>query len=90
MNLPEAIGLVAQRQDLQSEQMREVMTMIMTGEATPAQIGGFLVGIIENLAGTYLGEVGAELKLSIALVLIILVLVVKPEGLLGRKIVQRV
>ena len=55
-----------------------------------AVIGGFLVGIIENLAGTYLGEVGAELKLSIALVLIILVLVVKPEGLLGRKIVQRV
>lgn len=55
-----------------------------------AVIGGFLVGIIENLAGTYLGHVGAELKLSIALVLIILVLVVKPEGLLGRKIVQRV
>ena len=51
---------------------------------------GFLVGVIENLAGTYLGHVGAELKLSIALVVIILVLVVKPEGLLGRKIVQRV
>lgn len=55
-----------------------------------AVIGGFLVGIIENLAGTYLGEIGAELKLTIALVIIILVLVVKPEGLLGRKIVQRV
>ncbi len=55
-----------------------------------AVIGGFMVGIVENLAGTYLGEIGAELKLSIALVLIILVLVVKPEGLLGRKIVQRV
>lgn len=55
-----------------------------------AVIGGFLVGIIENLAGTYLGQVGAELKLSIALVVIIIVLVVKPEGLLGRKIVQRV
>ena len=55
-----------------------------------AVIGGFLVGVIENLAGTYLGEIGAELKLSIALVLIILVLVIKPEGLLGRKIVQRV
>lgn len=55
-----------------------------------AVIGGFLVGIIENLAGTYLGEIGAELKLSIALVLIILVLVIRPQGLLGRKIVQRV
>jgi branched-chain amino acid transport system permease protein len=65
---------------------------VLGGLTSPlgAVIGGFLVGIIENLAGTYLGEVGAELKLSIALVLIILVLVVKPEGLLGRKIEQRV
>ncbi|WP_158970480.1 branched-chain amino acid ABC transporter permease [Chachezhania sediminis] len=55
-----------------------------------AVVGGFLVGIIENLAGTYLGDVGAELKLSIALALIIVVLVMKPEGLFGRKIVQRV
>jgi branched-chain amino acid transport system permease protein len=72
-----------------------------------AVIGGFLVGIIENLAGTYLdwliesafGLIGlavslhgmfAEIKLTIALLVIILVLVVKPEGLLGRKIVQRV
>jgi len=65
---------------------------VLGGLTSPlgAVIGGFLVGIIENLAGTYLGGVGAELKLSIALVLIIVVLVVKPEGLLGRKIVQRV
>lgn len=65
---------------------------VLGGLTSPlgAVIGGFLVGIIENLAGTYLGAVGAELKLSIALVLIVLVLVVKPEGLLGRKIVQRV
>lgn len=65
---------------------------VLGGLTSPlgAVIGGFMVGVIENLAGTYMGEIGAELKLSIALVVIIIVLVVKPEGLLGRKIVQRV
>ncbi len=65
---------------------------VLGGLTSPlgAVIGGFLVGIVENLAGTYLGGIGAELKLSIALALIIIVLVVKPEGLFGRKIVQRV
>lgn len=53
-----------------------------------AIIGGFLVGVLENLIGTYI--VGTELKLSVALVLIVLVLIVRPAGLLGRRIVQRV
>lgn len=53
-----------------------------------AIIGGFLVGILENLIGTYV--VGTELKLSVALVLIIGVLIVRPAGLMGRRIVQRV
>jgi hypothetical protein len=51
-----------------------------------AVVGGFLVGIFENLAGTYIPGVGNELKLPIALALIITVLVVKPAGLLGRPI----
>jgi len=53
-----------------------------------AVIGGFLVGVLENLIGTYV--VGTELKLSVALVLIVGVLVVRPAGLMGRRIVQRV
>jgi branched-chain amino acid transport system permease protein len=55
-----------------------------------AVIGGLLVGIIENLIGTYIPGVGNELKLPIALALIVAVLVVKPEGLFGRTVVQRV
>ena len=55
-----------------------------------AVVGGFLVGIFENLAGTYIPGVGNELKLPIALALIITVLVVKPAGLFGRPIVKRV
>ena len=55
-----------------------------------AVTGGFLVGIVENLAGTYIPDIGNELKLPIALALIIVVLVVKPAGLFGRPIVKRV
>ena len=55
-----------------------------------AVVGGFLVGVFENLVGTYIPGVGNELKLPIALALIIVVLVVKPAGLFGRPIVKRV
>ena len=55
-----------------------------------AVIGGFSVGIIENLAGTFIPYVGRELKLSLALTLIIAVLIVKPAGLFGRRLVTRV
>jgi len=55
-----------------------------------AVVGGFAVGIIENLAGTFIPYVGREMKLSIALALIVAVLTVKPSGLFGRRIVSRV
>lgn len=65
---------------------------VLGGLSSPggAVVGGFLVGVVENLAGTYIPVVGAELKLPIALCLIVAVLVVKPSGLFGRTIVQRV
>ena len=66
---------------------------VLGGLASPlgAVVGGFLVGVFENLAGTYIpGGVGNELKLSIALALIITVLVFKPAGLFGQPIVKRV
>ena len=53
-----------------------------------AVLGGFLVGVLENLLGAYV--IGNELKLSVALVLIIGVLIVKPSGLFGRVQVTRV
>ncbi len=65
---------------------------VLGGLTSPlgAVLGGFIVGIVENLAGTYIPVIGGELKLPIALALIVVVLVVKPAGLLGRKVVQRV
>ena len=56
--------------------------------ALGAVLGGFAVGILENIAGAYL--VGTELKLTVALAIIVFVLVVKPTGLLGRAVQSRV
>ena len=53
-----------------------------------AVIGGLVVGVTENLVGTYL--IASQLKLTVALALIVLVLVFKPNGLFGTAIVRRV
>ena len=52
-----------------------------------AVLGGFIVGVLENLVGSLLGT---ELKLTVALVLIVGVLVVRPSGLFGKVHVTRV
>jgi len=52
-----------------------------------AAVGSFIVGLGETLMGAYV--VGTELKMTVALVLIIGVLIVKPEGLFGTRSVAR-
>jgi len=51
-------------------------------------IGGFIVGVLENLLGAYV--IGTEIKLSVALVLIVATLTLRPDGLFGKKVVTRV
>jgi branched-chain amino acid transport system permease protein len=65
---------------------------VLGGLTSPAGavIGGFMVGIIENLAGTFIPYLGRELKLTLALILIVVVLMVRPNGLFGRRVVSRV
>ncbi len=41
----QAIGMLVEGQDLSEDMMIEVMTMIMGGEATPAQIGAFITAL---------------------------------------------
>ena len=53
-----------------------------------AVLGGFIVGVLQNLAGAYL--VGTELMVTVALVIIVGILVIKPSGLFGRTVVTRV
>lgn len=57
MDMQSAIKLVVQRQDLDSGQMHAVMEQIMTGQATPAQIGGFLIGL--SMKGETVTEIAA-------------------------------
>ena len=53
-----------------------------------AVIGGFTVGVLENLLGAFV--IGNELKLTVALVLIVGVLLVRPSGFFGSVHVSRV
>ena len=57
MDLPTAIAAVVERNDLSAADMEAVMRLIMTGKATPAQIGGFLVGL--RMKGETVDEITA-------------------------------
>ncbi|MES9855908.1 MAG: anthranilate phosphoribosyltransferase [Sedimenticola sp.] len=57
MDMPQAINCVLAHKDLNSEEMTEVMRTIMTGDATAAQIGGFLIGL--RMKGESVTEIAA-------------------------------
>ncbi|MFQ5995874.1 MAG: anthranilate phosphoribosyltransferase [Acidiferrobacterales bacterium] len=57
MDMQTAIRTACEGQDLSHEQMRAVMRLIMTGEATQAQIGGFLIGL--RMKGESVDEISA-------------------------------
>jgi len=57
MDMPQAIARVVERRDLDGEEMRAVMGLIMSGQASPAQIGGFLVGL--RMKGETIEEIAA-------------------------------
>jgi anthranilate phosphoribosyltransferase len=65
MDLKTAIDHVVQRKDLSGEEMTQVMHTIMTGGATPAQIGGFLVGL--RMKGESVAEIAAAAAVMRAL-----------------------
>lgn len=52
-----AIKAVTERRDLSTDDMTETMRLIMTGEATPAQVGGFLIGL--RMKGETIDEIAA-------------------------------
>ncbi len=60
MDMQAAIKAVTERQDLSSEQMQAVMRLIMSGEATSAQVGGFLIGL--RMKGETVDEIAAAAK----------------------------
>jgi branched-chain amino acid transport system permease protein len=55
-----------------------------------AVVGGLVLGVMLNIIGVYVDFVGAELKLPVALLVILVVLLVRPSGIFGRAEVKRV
>jgi len=60
MDLPTALASVVDFRDLNAADMEAVMRLIMTGQATPAQIGGFLVGL--RMKGETVDEIVAAAR----------------------------
>ncbi len=57
MNIQDAIRAVIEHRDLAAEEMSSVMRTIMTGQASPAQIGGLLIGL--RMKGETVEEIAA-------------------------------
>ena len=55
-----------------------------------AVVGGLLLGVILNLLGRYVEFIGSALRLPTALAVLLVVLVIRPQGLFGHAVVRRV
>lgn len=65
---------------------------VLGGLTSPAGaiVGGLSLGVVRNLAATYVPEVGYQLDTVIALAVIIGILMLRPEGLLGHRRLKKV
>jgi branched-chain amino acid transport system permease protein len=55
-----------------------------------AMLGGLIVGVAESLGGTFLPFIGADLRVVIPIVVTLAVLLVRPVGLFGTRMVVKV
>jgi branched-chain amino acid transport system permease protein len=55
-----------------------------------AVVAGWFIGVVENLAGAYIGFIGNDLKIAVPFAAMLVILAVRPQGLFGRKVVVRV
>jgi len=60
------------------------------GSYLGAVVGGAVVGVSQSLSTAYLPSLGADLQIIVPLLLIVAVLIAKPEGLFGKAVVVRV
>ncbi|MDX6740744.1 branched-chain amino acid ABC transporter permease [Actinocorallia sp. A-T 12471] len=58
--------------------------------APGALVGGVIVGVVQAMASGYISAIGTQLQLATAFVLILVVLMLRPQGLFGRVSVERV
>ncbi len=55
-----------------------------------AVVGGLVLGVLINILGTYVDFIGGALRLPSALFVLLVVLLIRPQGLFGHKVVRRV
>jgi branched-chain amino acid transport system permease protein len=53
-------------------------------------VAAWIIGVSENLAATYIDVIGNDLRIAVPLLLTVLVLLLRPQGLFGRREVVRV
>jgi branched-chain amino acid transport system permease protein len=65
---------------------------VLGGIESPAGavVGGLALGVVITLLGRYVHQIGPDLQLPVALVVLLVVLLIRPAGLLGRAVVRRV
>ena len=65
---------------------------VLGGIESPAGavVGGLALGVVLNLLGTYVHFVTSELRLPVALGMLLIVLLIKPTGLFGHRVVRKV
>ncbi|WP_243226489.1 branched-chain amino acid ABC transporter permease [Microbacterium sp. CIAB417] len=66
--------------------------VILGGMSSPVGVvaAAWIIGVLENLAAVYVPFIGYDLKVAVPFVLIFVVLLVRPQGLFGRRTVVRV
>lgn len=66
--------------------------VILGGLSSPlgVVVAAWAIGVLENLAAVYVPFIGHDLKIAVPFVLLFIVLLVRPQGLFGRKTVVRV
>jgi branched-chain amino acid transport system permease protein len=77
---------------LDSTLVYALAAVILGGLTSPVGVvvAAWIIGVLENLAAVYVPFIGFDLKVAVPFILIFVVLIVRPQGLFGRKIVVRV
>lgn len=55
-----------------------------------AVVAAWFIGVVENLAAAYIPIIGNDLKIVVPFLAMLVILIVRPQGLFGRKVVVRV
>jgi branched-chain amino acid transport system permease protein len=66
--------------------------VILGGLSSPVGVvvAAWAIGVLENLAAVYVPFIGHDLKIAVPFILIFVTLIIRPQGLFGRKVVVRV